>query len=88
MAKAKKKEDKKFHIEVVKQITLLSTSGFGLVAALAWNSVIQEFVNVYVKKWLPAGSGILSLFIYALIITILAVVITLQLSKLSEKLQS
>jgi hypothetical protein len=87
MAKTKKKEDKKLHIEIVKQITLLSTSGFGLVAALAWNSVIQEFVNVYVKKWLPAGSGILSLLIYALIITILAVVITLQLSKLSDKLQ-
>jgi hypothetical protein len=55
MAKAKKKEDKKFHIEIVKQITLLSTSGFGLVAALAWNSVIQEFVNVYVKKVVTSG---------------------------------
>jgi hypothetical protein len=87
MAKATKKENKKLHIEIVKQITLLSTSGFGLVAALAWNSVIQEFVNVYVKKWLPAGSGILSLLIYALIITVLAVVVTLQLSKLTEKLQ-
>ena len=87
MAKAKQKENKKLHIEIVKQITLLSTSGFGLVAALAWNSVIQEFVNTYVKKWLPAGSGILSLLIYALIITILAVIITLQLSKITEKLQ-
>ena len=88
MAKSKKHTTKILHIEIVKQITLLSTSGFGLVAALALNSVIQEFVNVYVKKWLPAGSGILSLLIYALIITILAVVITLQLSKLSDKLQS
>jgi ABC-type phosphate transport system permease subunit len=87
MAKAKKKENKKLHIEIVKQITLLSTSGFGLVAALAWNSVIQEFVNTYVKKWFPSGSGILSLLIYALIITILAVIITLQLSKITEKLQ-
>jgi hypothetical protein len=87
MAKAKQKENKKLHIEIVKQITLLSTSGFGLVAALAWNSVIQEFVNTYVKKWLPAGSGIISLLIYALIITILAVIITLQLSKITEKLQ-
>ena len=87
MAKTKKKENKKLHIEIVKQITLLSTSGFGLVAALAWNSVIQEFVNTYVKKWFPSGSGILSLLIYALIITILAVIITLQLSKITEKLQ-
>jgi hypothetical protein len=88
MPKTKTKENKKLHVEIIKQITVLSTSGFGLVAALAWNSVIQEFVNTYVKKWLPAGSGIISLLIYALIITTLAVFVTLQLSKLSEKLQS
>jgi hypothetical protein len=87
VAKATKKENKKLHIEIVKQITLLSTSGFGLVAALAWNSVIQEFVSTYIKKWIPAGGGIISLLIYALVITVLAVFITLQLSKLTEKLQ-
>ena len=88
MPKAKKKENQKIHIEIVKQMVTLSTSAFGLVAALAWNSVIQEFVNTYVKKWLPAGSGIISLLIYALIITVLAVLITVQLSKLAEKLQN
>lgn len=65
----------------------LATSGFGLVAALAWNSLIQEFVNSYVKKFLPDGSGIISLLIYALVVTGLAVFITYQLSKISEKLQ-
>lgn len=88
MPKVKKKTDQKLHVEIVKQMVTLSTSAFGLVAALAWNSVIQEFVNTYVKKWLPAGSGILSLLIYALIITAFAVIITIQLSKLSEKLQN
>lgn len=87
MAKRNKKEDKKLHVEVVKQMVVLSTSAFGLVAALAWNSVIQEFVNTYVKKWIPSGGGIISLLIYALIITVFAVLITVQLSKLSEKLQ-
>jgi len=87
MPNHKKKTDQKIHVEIVKQMVTLSTSAFGLVAALAWNSVIQEFVNTYVKKWLPAGSGIISLLIYALIITVLAVLITVQLSKLSERLQ-
>lgn len=90
MPKNSRKEtvsDKKLHIELVKQMLTLATSGFGLVAALAWNSLIQEFVNSYVKKLLPSGSGILSLLIYALIITALAVFVTYQLSKLSEKLQ-
>lgn len=63
----------------------LATSGFGLVAALAWNSVIQEFVNTYVKKALPNGSGIWSLLIYAVIVTILAVLITYNLSKILDR---
>lgn len=66
----------------------LATSGFGLVAALAWNSLIQEFVSSYVKKFLPNGSGIISLLIYALVVTALAVFITYQLSKISEKIQN
>jgi len=65
----------------------LSSSGFGLVAALAWNNVIQEFVNNYIKKVLPNGSGILSLLVYAIIITLLAVFVTYQLSKLLEKVK-
>jgi len=87
MAKKKTKSDKKLHVEAVKQMVTLSTSGFGLIAALAWNNVIQAFVNDYVKKWLPNGSGLVSLFIYAVVVTILAVTVTLQLTRLSEKLQ-
>jgi hypothetical protein len=83
---ARKKEDKKLHQELIKQMLTLATSGFGLVAALAWNSLIQELVNSYVKKFLPSGSGLLSLLIYAVIVTALAVIVTYQLSKLSEKI--
>lgn len=79
---------KALHKELVKQMLTLATSGFGLVAALAWNSLIQEFVNTYVKKFLPNGSGIISLLIYALIVTVLAVFITYQLSKISEKVKN
>lgn len=81
----KKKEDKKLHEEVAKQMLTLVTSGFGLVAALAWNNVIQEFVNNYVKKLLPAGSTIWSLFIYAVVVTFLAVLITYNLSKILRR---
>lgn len=80
------REKDKLHKEFVKQMLTLATSGFGLVAALAWNSLIQEFVNSYVKKFLPDGSGIISLLIYALVITALAVFVTYQLSKVSEKI--
>jgi hypothetical protein len=82
----KKQKEKHLHIEVMRQMLTLATSGFGLVAALAWNSVIQEFVNNYIKKFLPNGSGIWSLLIYALVITFLAVFITYQLSKILNRL--
>lgn len=85
--KEETKEEKRLHVEVIRQMVTLSTSGFGLVAALAWNSLIQEVVNSYVKKWLPGNSGIISLLIYALVVTVLAVFITLQLSRLSRRLQ-
>lgn len=81
-------KNNRLHIEIVRQMLTLATSGFGLVAALAWNSVIQEFVNSYIKIWLPGQSGIISLLIYAVVITVLAVFVTLQLSKVLERLES
>lgn len=86
--KTKKQKVKKgLHVEVVKQMLTLSTSGFGLVAALAWNNVIQELVNNYVKRWLPNDSGLISLLIYAIIVTALAVFITFQLSSFLRRLE-
>ncbi len=81
-----KKSDKErsLHRELLQQLVVLSTSSFGLVAALAWNETIQEVVKQYIEPRIP-GSGILSRLIYALLITILAVLITYQLSRLASK---
>lgn len=84
--KTQPSDRKKLHKEILKQMVTLSASGFGLVAALAWNNVIQELVNNYIKPYLPNG-GILSLLLYAILITTLAVTITYQLTKLIEKLE-
>ncbi len=78
---------KKIHIHVLKQMLTLAASGFGLVAALAWNSLIQEFVTTKIKPFLPNDSGLISLALYAVIITIIAVVITYQLTMLIERLE-
>jgi hypothetical protein len=79
------KSTKELPKAVIKQMTALATSGFGLVAALAWNNVIKETVEVYIKPLIGGGSGLISLVIYAIIITVLAVIVTLQLTKLEQK---
>ncbi len=77
-----------FHQEVITQLLALSTSSFGLVAALAWNDAIQNLVKQYIDRFFPASSGIISRFAYAVIVTILAVTITYQLSRLGTQAAS
>ena len=84
---SKKQSSNQLHVAVLKQMLTLATSGFGLVAALAWNNAIQELVNAYIKPYLPRGSGLISLLIYAVFVTVLAVIVTLNLSKLIERLE-
>lgn len=83
---AKKQLNKSLHLAVLKQMLTLATSGFGLAAALAWNNTIQELINVYIKPYLPY-SGLVSLLLYAVLITVIAVIVTINLSKLIEKLE-
>lgn len=82
-----KKRQRRLHVAILKQMVTLSTSGFGLVAALAWNSLIQELVNSYIKPYFSQGSSIISLLIYAILITVLAVVVTYNLTKVAEKVE-
>ena len=80
---------KKLHLEIVTQMLTLCTSAFGLVAALAWNSLIQTFIDDFIKPFIPSGQSIIiSQAIYALIVTSLVVAITLYLSRLKETLES
>lgn len=82
-----KEEIRKYRLAIVKQMLQLATAGFGLVAALAWNELIKAFIEDFVKPRVSVGSGLISLALYALIVTALAVFVTLQLSKLAEKME-
>ncbi len=81
----KTQQERSFRRELMEQLVTLSTSGFGLVAALAWNEAIQSFVKDYVQKFYPNQSGVISKLIYAVIITAFAVFVTYQLSRLASK---
>jgi divalent metal cation (Fe/Co/Zn/Cd) transporter len=65
-------------VEILEQIAALATSGFGLVAALAWNEAIKAF---FAKFFPQPGGNLLALFGYALFITIIVVIITVQLGR-------
>lgn len=86
--KLNKKESEKLTLAIVKQMLTLATSGFGLVAALAWNEAIKTAINDYVKPLTGVASGLASLVLYAIVVTTLTVAITLQLTKLQRKLES
>jgi hypothetical protein len=59
----------------------LASAAFGVVAALAWNGAITALV----KQIFGTGGQIVSLFIYAIIITIVAVIVMVNLGKMAER---
>ena|SRR3989344_2260989 len=86
--KLKKKPVKPLpHAVATQVITLISTS-FGLVAALAWNEAIKEYVEVFIKPYFAKSSGVISLFIYAIAITAIAVLVTIQATRILERINS
>lgn len=78
-------EAKEIKRRITTEILRLATGGFGLVAALAWNELIKETVNQYIKPIIGGASGVISLLVYAILVTFLAVVVTYNLSRLAEK---
>ena len=80
-----KKEAEEVRKQFADKLLKLVTSGFGLVAALAWNELIKEVIKQYIEPIFGGGSGLISLFIYALLVTFLAVIVTYQLSKIVGK---
>jgi len=59
--------------EVLEKIAELITAAFGLIAALAWNTAISSLV----EKYVPGGGP----WVYAIIVTILAVVASVWIGK-------
>jgi len=74
--------------DVVEKLAALITAAFGLVAALAWNDAIKALFNG------PCGSenagALCSLsaggpWVYAIIVTIIAVFATIQIGRVAER---
>lgn len=59
----------------------LATVAFGLIAAGAWNKLISDVIALFLKP----GNGVIAELIYAIIVTILAIVVVQGLAKLAER---
>ena len=76
-----KNEIKKINEELKEKTLTLILGGFGLVAALAWNEAIKTLFETF----FPKENALIGKFIYAIIVTIIVVLVSLQFRKISEK---
>lgn len=67
--------------EIIDKLSDLITTAFGLVAALAWNGAIQSIF----KQVFGAAEGLIPMILYAIVVTIIAVAITIWIGKVKEK---
>lgn len=59
--------------QVLTTIATLMTTAFGLIAALAWNEAIKALILTF----FPKQDGLTGLLVYAILITIIAVIATI-----------
>lgn len=59
----------------------LASAAFGVVAALAWNA----FITALVTQVLGEQGGLMGLFIYAVVVTVIAILVIIWLGRLAAK---
>ena len=67
--------------EVLDKLMELVTAAFGLVAALAWNTAIQELFTMI----FPQSGDLIAKFLYAITVTVIVVIVTIRLGRLAEQ---
>jgi len=71
--------------EVIEKISALMTAAFGLIAALAWNDAIK---SLFAEGGLLAFLAKYGVWVYAIFITVIAVVITVWIGKAADKIKT
>lgn len=67
---------------IMETMLTLITTAFAFVAGLAWNEAIQKLI----EEFYTAGGAVTGLLIYAVIVTIVAVVVTVLLARIAGKM--
>lgn len=73
----------KIRKEVIRTLITLITAAFGFIAALSWNEAIKGLF----AKYLAASSTLAQSLYYAIMITMIAVVVTIFLGRMKAKMK-
>ncbi len=74
----------RFSREVIATMISLASAAFGVVAALAWNSAITRLFTEY----FGTTAEISALFIYALVVTVIGVVVIVLLGRVAARINT
>ncbi|MCL2785782.1 MAG: DUF5654 family protein [Methanomassiliicoccaceae archaeon] len=74
---------KPFKLQLVETFATLMTAAFGMIAALAWNEAIKALV----AKYFAADDSIVPLLVYAIVVTIIAVICIIIIARTIGKLK-
>ncbi|MCC7552607.1 hypothetical protein KO317_02990 [Candidatus Micrarchaeota archaeon] len=69
--------------EVMEKIAALITAAFGLVAALAWNDTIKAIFS----EIFGSTNQLVPMIVYAVLVTVIAVLATMWIGNIAEKLE-
>jgi hypothetical protein len=72
----------RFSREFLVTVISVVTTAFGVVVALAWN----EALSTALKEWFGLSARITALFVYALLITFLAVIAIVMMSRVAKRI--
>ncbi len=67
---------------IMETILGLITTAFAFVAGLAWNEAIQELI----KQFFKTEGTLTGLFVYAVIVTVVAVLVTVLLARIAGRM--
>lgn len=73
---------KELKLQFLTTTTALITAAFGMVAALAWNSAISAIITEFLGT---SGSGLWTMVIYAVVVTLIAVIATVYIARIATK---
>lgn len=77
----KERISKELKKEFFERFAVLITGAFTFVAGLAWNDAIQNLIKTYISP----GNSVVSQLIYAVIITIVAIIAIYQVNNVAKR---